>query len=72
MSRWAAWQCPECGHEEKQLARAVMVAHRCREVRRIVKFVRRPEPVNRAPAGSSTQAIAERPQADPKNRRSEV
>jgi hypothetical protein len=62
MSRWAAWQCPECGHEEKQLARAVMVAHRCRQVRRIVKFVRQPEPVN----------LAERLQDDPKNRRSDV
>jgi len=45
MSRWATWQCPECGHEEQQLAVAVTVAHRCRHVRRIVEWVRRPEPV---------------------------
>lgn len=43
MSRWAAWRCPECGHEEQQLAVAVAVGHRCRRVRRIVELVRQPD-----------------------------
>jgi hypothetical protein len=74
MSRWAAWRCPECGHEEQQLAAAVLVGHRCRQVRRIVEWVRQPEPVSRGPAGSSTQATAEAARLgdDPKNRRSDV
>jgi hypothetical protein len=74
MGRWAAWQCPECGHEEQQLAVAVMVGHRCRHVRRVVAFVRRSDPVSRGPAGSSTQAMAEaeRRESDPKDRRPDV
>jgi hypothetical protein len=45
VSRWAAWQCPQCGHEEQQLAVAVAVGHRCRRARRIVELVREPERV---------------------------
>jgi hypothetical protein len=45
MSRWAAWQCPRCGHEEQQLAAAVAVGHRCKRVRGIVELVREPETV---------------------------
>lgn len=48
VSRWAAWQCPQCGHEEQQLAAAVAVGHRCQRVRRIVELVREPESVSLA------------------------
>ena len=34
------WRCPECGHEEEQLAAATAVGHRCRRVRRVVELVR--------------------------------
>ena len=40
VSRWAAWQCPQCGHEEQQLTVAVAVGHRCKRVRRVVELVR--------------------------------
>jgi hypothetical protein len=54
LSRWAAWQCPQCGHVEQQLAAAVAVGHRCKRARRLVELVREPESVSLAwPTGGT-------------------
>jgi hypothetical protein len=43
VSRWAVWRCPQCGHEEQQLAVALAVGHRCRQVRQLVELHRAPD-----------------------------
>lgn len=53
VSRWAVWRCPQCGHEEQQLAMALAVGHPCKKVRHVVELHREPD----APVASAASDV---------------